>query len=130
MKAPRRDAAIAPIEGLLKVLREVPKDPRDAADGRDQYEVDLLAELLALVVHAALAHGCGVGRALRFRAVLLLAATLHRNRLRLRYEAMRWSVACEQCGPSTAMLLLEALLQHTRRASLAQRCVLLVSYCR
>ena len=58
MKAPRRDAAIVPVEGLLKVLGQVPEDPRDAPHRRDQYEVDLLAELLALVVHAALAHGC------------------------------------------------------------------------
>ena len=103
MKAPTWDAAIAPVEGLLKVLGQVPEDPRDAADGGDQYEVDLLAELLALVVHAALAHGCGVGRALRFRVVLLVAATLHRSRLRLRYEAMRCGFACEQCVTSAAM---------------------------
>ena len=75
MKAPTWDAAIAPVEGLLKVLGQVAKDPRDAAHRRDQYEVDLFRELLALVVHAALAHGYGGRRALRFRAVLLLAAT-------------------------------------------------------
>ena len=52
-------------------------------------------------------------RALRFRVVLLVAATLHRSRLRLRYEAMRCGVACEQCDTSLAQPLLEALLQHS-----------------
>ena len=128
MKAPRRDAAIVPVEGLLKVLGQVPEDPRDAPHRRDQYEVDLLAELLALVVHAALAHGCGV-RCAPLSCVLLVAATLHRSRRRLRYEAMRCGVACEQCSSSAAMPLLEALLQ--RSSSVAQALVLLlVSYCR
>ena len=126
MKAPTWDAAIAPVERLLKVLGEVPKDPRDAAHRRDQYEVDLFRELLALVVHAALAHGCGSCCALRFRVVLLLL--LPSSALQRRVEAMRCSGACEQCGTSPAMPLLEALLQHS--SSVACACLQLVSYCR